>query len=377
MSALPANLTAFGRVLRRAGLTLGTGQIVAAGQVLLAADITDRSDVRAGLRAALVMRRPDIILFDQAFDAFWRGSDGGELALAALLPQTILPPSVPTPGARRLSEALNSARRSDDSGEIAFDATGSTSDLEVLRSKDFAQMSVDELARARRALERMEWRIRPRRVRRNDPSTTGQIDARRTLARLRRTMGETMTLARRRRRLAEPPLVVLADISGSMSEYSRTILHFLHSLMRTSQRRISVFVFGTRLTNITRALRHRDVDAALASVSGLAPDWDGGTRIGQALDRFNRVWARRVLGQGAHVLLITDGLERDDIDGLSRAAQRLKASARGVTWANPLLRFAGFEAKAQGIRALTPHVSRMVPIHSLESVAGLAEALRA
>jgi hypothetical protein len=375
MTAMTANLTAFGRVLRRAGLPVGPGQIVAAGQALQAVGIADRLEARAALRAALLSRHADMALFDQAFEMFWRASSAEDLALASLLPQTTIPPGAPAPGARPLSDALNAARRIEERGELALDATGSASETESLRAKDFAQMSAEELAAARRALESMDWRLPARRTRRAERSVSGRIDARATLARMRRTMGETMSLARRASRRIEPPLVALVDVSGSMSDYSRTILHFLHGRMRSQARRTHVFAFGTRLTNLTRALRHRDPDAALTAAGALVQDWDGGTRIGQALDRFNRDWARRVLGQGAHVLLITDGLEREDPDGLGRAAQKLKGAARGVTWANPLLRYSGFEAKAQGVKALLPHVSRMVPVHNLTSVAALAEAL--
>jgi hypothetical protein len=195
-----------------------------------------------------------------------------------------------------------------------------------------------------------------------------------------RTHGEALTLKRAARRENAPPLVALVDISGSMSEYSRTILHFLHGLARDSAqdgRRVTTFLFGTRLTNVTRSLRHRDIDEALQKASAQAADWDGGTRIGQALHDFNKFWARRVLGQGAHVLLLTDGLEREEPERLDVEAHRLAASARGITWANPLLRYKDFEPKAQGMRALKPHVARLVPIHNLDSVAALAEALSA
>jgi hypothetical protein len=380
MSALPANLTGFARVLRRAGLPLGTGQIVAAGEAVRVAGLA-RQDLRAALVATLVTHRNHLPIFDSAFEAFWRADGELQQQLAALLPQTIVPPGQkPPPGARRLSEALNTASRQDDKGELELwaDASGSTSAIEALKAKDFAQMSGAELERAKRALAAMDWRIKPRPSRRLRPSAHGRIDARRTLRAMLRTQGEALTLKYASRRVAIPPLVALVDISGSMSEYSRIILHFLHGLARDGARdgrRVTTFLFGTRLTNVTRSLRHRDIDEALARVSMLAPDWDGGTRIGQALHAFNKFWSRRVLGQGAHVLLLTDGLEREEPEVLAAAAQRLAASARGITWANPLLRYKDFEPKAQGMRALKPHVSLLVPIHNLDSVAALAEAL--
>lgn len=382
MSALPANLVGFARVLRRAGLPLGTGQIVAAGEAVRVAGLA-RQDLRAALFATLVTHRNQTPIFDSAFEAFWRTDGELQQQLAALLPQTIVPPGQkPPPGARRLSAALSTASRQDKSGELELwaDASGSTSSIEALKAKDFAQMSGAELESAKRALAAMDWRIKPRPSRRLRPSARGRIDARRTMRAMLRTQGEALTLKYASRRKAIPPLVALVDISGSMSEYSRTILHFLHGLARDGARNgrpVPTFLFGTRLTNVTRSLRHRDIDEALARVSALAPDWDGGTRIGQALLAFNKFWARRVLGQGAHVLLLTDGLEREEPEVLAAAAQRLAASARGITWANPLLRYKDFEPKAQGIRALMPHVSRLVPIHNLDSVAALAEALSA
>jgi hypothetical protein len=383
MSALPANIVAFARVLRRAGLPLGTGQIVSAGEAVRATGLTSRTDLRAALFATLITNKNQSVLFDQAFDAFWHADAEVSAQLAALLPQTLLSPvSKPPPGARRLSEALNTATRSAEDGavELWADARGSANEIEALQSKDFAQMTVAELALAKRALAAMDWRVKPRPSRRVAPSAYGRIDARRTMRAMLRTQGEALALKRARRRDSVPPLVALVDISGSMSEYSRTILHFLHSLAQDGARdgrRVTTFLFGTRLSNVTRSLRRRDIDEALAHVSAQTPDWDGGTRIGQALHDFNKFWARRVLGQGAHVLLLTDGLEREEPERLDVEAHRLAASARGITWANPLLRYKDFEPKAQGMRALKPHVARLVPIHNLDSVAALAEALSA
>lgn len=383
MSALPANIAGFTRLLRRAGLPLGPGQTVVAAQALHATGIASREDARAALFATCVTHRSQAPLFHQAFDAFWRAGGEAEIALAALLPQALTPPNTQlAPAARRLSEALNQARRETTQADLEMwaDASGSASDIETLAGKDFAQMSRVELALARRALRTMAWRPKPRLSRRYRPSAHGRIDARRTFRAMLRTHGEALTLKRARRIERVPPLVALVDISGSMQEYSRTILHFLHALDREGEgggQRVTTFLFGTRLTNVTRALRRRDVDDALARVSQLAPDWDGGTRIGHALRGFNRLWSRRVLGQGAHVLLLTDGLEREEPDLLAREAKRLAASARNVTWANPLMRYDAFEPKAQGMRALKPHVTRLVPIHNLNSVAALAEALSA
>ena len=215
----------------------------------------------------------------------------------------------------------------------------------------------------------MPWR---RRWRRPSP-TPGRIDARQTLRASLRTGGDLILLRHRRREQKRPPVVVLCDISGSMSGYTRVLLHFFHALSR--QRRVTTFLFGTRLTNVTRQLRHRDIDEALAATSGAVADWSGGTRITAAIDAFNRLWSRRVLGQGAIVLLVTDGLERDGVEDLAEAMDRLHRSARRVVWLNPLLGYEGFEAKASGIRAMLPHVDEVRTVHSLESVAELCQAL--
>jgi hypothetical protein len=169
-------------------------------------------------------------------------------------------------------------------------------------------------------------------------------------------------------------LVVIADISGSMSQYTRIFLHFMHALTE-KRRKVHTFVFGTRLTNLTRQMRHRDPDEALAESASAVEDWSGGTRIGEALHEFNRLWSRRVLSQGAVVLLITDGLERDNFELLEREIERLHKSCRRLVWLNPLLRFEGFEAKARGVRGMLPHVDQFRAVHNLDSLANLCRSL--
>jgi uncharacterized protein with von Willebrand factor type A (vWA) domain len=186
--------------------------------------------------------------------------------------------------------------------------------------------------------------------------------------------GNLIELKFKRRKLKEPPLVVLCDISGSMSAYSRMFLHFLHALLNDRDR-VHVFVFGTRLTNITRELMRRDVDEAMERVSKAVPDWSGGTRIGQCIRTFNYQWARRVLTQGAHVILMSDGLDREDVVTLEEEMARLRRSARRIVWLNPLLRYAGFEPRARGVRAILPHVDEFRAVHNLDSLENIAEAL--
>ena len=249
------------------------------------------------------------------------------------------------------------------------------SQQEVLQAKDFAQMSAAEIATARAQIAGLVLPDDRVRTRRFEPAVHGlQVDPRRTFRRSMRAGGAMIDLALRRTKEKSPPIVAICDISGSMSDYTRIFLHFLHALTE-KRRRVHTFLFGTRLTNVSRALRQRDVDEALALCSAGVQDWSGGTRIATSLHRFNRDWSRRVLGQGAVVLLFTDGLERDGIEDLAREADRLHKSCRRLVWLNPLLRYDRFEAKAQGVRALLPHVDEFRPIHNLASMKDLVEAL--
>lgn len=384
MTTFADNIVHFARTLRRAGFPLGTGQINEAIRAIETIGVARRDDLRSALFATLVTHPAQRPLFDQAFEAFWRDPGLFEKSLAALLPQTLIPPAeLPsTPGARRVAEALRGQAQPRD-GEaktiLELDARDTASTDDLLAAKDFEQMSGEETARAKAVLARMTWSLPERLTRRTEPAQRGHaFDLRRTLRKSLKTGGNIVRLERRRRQTREPPLVVLCDISGSMSGYARMCLHFLHGLTHTRRIRggaTHTFLFGTRLTNVTRALRLRDPDEALVKVAELTPDWDGGTRIAEALTRFNRDWSRRVLGQGAIVLLITDGLERDDTATLARAAGRLHRSARRVVWLNPLLRYDAFAPKAQGVKALLAHVDELRPVHNLMSMADLAAAL--
>lgn len=381
---LADNVVHFARTLRRAGFALGTGQINEALRAVEAVGVLRRDDLRTALFATLVTQAGQRPLFDQAFDAFWRDPGLFEKSLAALLPQTLIPPQeLPTDaGARRVAEALRGQampREGETKLQLELDARDTASADEILAAKDFEQMSVEEIARAKAVLGKMTWSLPQRLTRQTEAAVRGHaFDLRRTLRRSLKAGGNVVRLERRRRQLREPPLVVLCDVSGSMSGYARMCLHFLHGLTHTRRVRggaTHTFLFGTRLTNISRALRLRDPDEALMKAAELTPDWDGGTRIAEALYRFNREWSRRVLGQGAVVLLITDGLERDDIGALQAAAERLHRSAKRLVWLNPLLRYDAFAPKAQGVKALLRHVDELRPVHNLNSMADLAAAL--
>jgi uncharacterized protein with von Willebrand factor type A (vWA) domain len=384
MSRLADNITGFARLLRTAGLPITIGHIQNAINAVAAVGVAQRPDMKSALFATLVSATGQREIFDQMFDAYWQDPELFEKALSALLPRTVVPAREPdtAPGARRVAEAFRQRQQEAEieiPSIIEMDARNSATADETLSHKDFEQMSSAELATARRTLASRHWKLPTRRSRRTEPSSQGrQLDVRRTLRNSMRTGGNILHLERLKQKQVEPPLVILCDISGSMSVYARMCLHFFHGL--TQSRRVKraathTFLFGTRLTNISRALRLRDPDEALAQASNLTQDWDGGTRIAHALQDFNARWSRRVLGQGATVLLITDGLERDEPEALRKAASHLHRSTRRLVWLNPLLRYDGFAPRAQGIRILLDNVDELRPVHSLKSIADLADAL--
>ena len=376
---LAENILHFVRVLRAAGLPVGPAKVIDALAAVEAVGVAQRIDFREALAAVLVSRREHLAIFEQAFDVFWRDPRLLEKMMAELLPKArglAEDPRDELPA--RLAQALlppPPAPAESEAHEADLDATFTFSAREVLQTKDFATMSRDELAQVRELMRHLELPLPERRVRRTRPAARGhRIDLR---ASLRRSTGAAGTLAPlrfRQHRRRPPPLVVLCDISGSMDRYARMLLHFLHALAN-DRHRVQVLTFGTRLTNITRQLRHRDVDVALARVSDAVEDWAGGTRIGRCLAEFNRRWSRRLLGQNAVVLLISDGLDADAGDGLAFESERLAKSCTRLVWLNPLLRYAGFEARPAGIRALLPHVDDFLPVHNLDSLEDLTRAL--
>jgi uncharacterized protein len=376
---LVANLMHFGRTLRAAGLPVGPGKVIDAVQAVETVGIADRRDFYWTLHAVFVNRADQRLLFDQAFHVFWRNPELLKKMLGLVLPQMNLDIPAEEQGAemmRRLAEALHPNREAKDTGEteIELDAAMTFSDREQLRGMDFEKMSLEELARAKAAIARLELPIQDLPTRRFQRDPRGaRADMRATLRAALRA-GGLIELKRKSPRRRPPPLVVLCDISGSMSRYSRLFLHFMHSITNDRDR-VFTFVFGTRLTNITRYLRYRDVDLALDKVAASVEDWSGGTRIGHCLHDFNRLWSRRVLGQGAVVLLITDGLDRDAGTGLAHEMDRLHRSCRQLIWLNPLLRYEGFEPRSLGMKAMLPYVDEFRPVHNLESLETLIEVI--
>jgi len=375
---LAENIVYFARALRAAGMPVGPGSVLDALEALNVARVGARDDFYWTLHAVFVKRHEHTILFDQAFRIFFRKRGYIEKLIASMIPQTLEPAAKsPAPGAQRVQEALFSGlnERAQDQSEIEVDARLTVSDREVLQKKDFAQMTAAEIAAAKDAIARLTLpldEVRTRRLRQNRRGHL--IDIRRTLRASMKAGGAVIDLKYLGPRLKEPPIVALLDISGSMSEYTRLFLHFLHAVT-DARKRVTTFLFGTRLTNVTRAIRQRDPDEALAACSANVADWSGGTRIASSLHVFNKQWARRVLGQGAVVLLITDGLERDADDTLAFEIDRLHRSCKRLIWLNPLLRFHAFEARAKGVQTMLPHVDELRAIHNLDSMKELVRAL--
>jgi hypothetical protein len=379
---LAENVMHFARVLRAAGLPVGSGKVLDALAALEIAGVDRRDDFYWTLAAVFVDRREQFELFDQAFHIFWRDPKLLERVMSLFLPQVQGRIQDEQPElANRLAEALLPRDRPgaapETPQEIELDATFTVSEREVLQRADFESMTNEELAQAKKLIAELRLPIPEVRTRRLVPDARGRrVDLRATLRASLRTGADIIPLRRRSPESRHPPLVVLCDISGSMSRYSRMFLHFLHAITNDRDR-VHTFVFGTRLTNITRHLRHRDVDVALAGVAAAVADWSGGTRIGASIKEFNLRWSRRVLGQNAVLLLITDGLDRDLGKDLGPEMERLHKSCRKLIWLNPLLRYEGFEPRPLGVRVMLPHVDAFLPAHNIDSLIALGRALAA
>ena len=382
------NITHFARILRDAGMPIGPDRVLAAIEAIEQVGVSRRDDVHAALSAVMIDRHEQQVLFDAAFAAFFRDPKLLEQLMYLLLPKISGRGSKPQqPRTNRLAEALAPPRPKElpnpanntAQDELQFDTSFTFSDRERLQQADFESMTTAEFETATKLAEQLPLPVQPVRRRRHEAAKNlqqrGRLDLRATLQRMAR-QPHTLMPAFTRARRELPTLVVLLDISGSMERYARLLLHYVHGLTRRYLK-VHTLVFGTRLTNITRSLRHRDPDVALRQADAQVHDWKGGTRIATCLDEFNRLWARRLLGSSAAVLLMTDGLDRDEHGDLSKAAAQLGRMAHQIVWLNPLLRFDGFEPRAAGVRAILPHVDRFLPVHNLASLADLGRALRA
>jgi uncharacterized protein len=377
---LADNILHFCRVLRAAGLPVGPAKVIEALEAVEAVGIEQREDFRAALQSVLIERHEQMTLFDQAFELFWRNPRLLERMMELLLPKVYgrtphTDAEAPLPA--RLAEALSPPRQADREiydQETTIDAAFTFSPREVLQSKDFESMSAAELSEVKAMIARLRLPLPELPTRRSVAAHRGtKVDLRSTLRAMASARGAVVPLAWKRPRRRPPPLVVLCDISGSMDRYARMLLFFLHAITNDRDR-VHTLLFGTRVTNITRHLRRRDVDVALARVSAAVSDWAGGTRIGACLADFNRRWSRRLLAQGAVVLLISDGLDSDVGHGLASEMERLAKSCRRLIWLNPLLRYDRFEARPAGVRAMLPYVDEFLPVHNLESLKQLATA---
>jgi len=369
----------FARLLRAAGLRVGPDRVVDAVKALEIAGAAHREDWYWTMSAVLLSKQEQRPIFDQAFAIFWRDPKLAEKMMQMLLPQAYGRTAKPEQEqSQRLTDALFDQKKNlvdEKEQRLELEARLTFSAREVLQRMDFDTMSAAELAEAKKMIAALRLPLPLIRTRRKVVSHQGKtVDLRATLRESLRNGGDIIPLVRTAPRELHPPLVVLCDISGSMNPYSRMFLHFLHALTNDRDR-VTVFVFGTRLTNITRQLRHRDVDVAMARVAEAIKDWSGGTRIGASLREFNFKWARRVLGQNACVLLVSDGLDREAGEGLGEEMERLAKSCRELIWLNPLLRYDKFEARPAGVRAMLPHVDLFLPVHNLKSLIDLARTL--
>jgi uncharacterized protein len=367
-------LGAFARLLHDAGLEAGPRRLTDATRALGHIDLKKRDDFRNALRSVFVSRKEDLVTFEAAFDIFWSPPD--PRASAGLIPGRSRPLALSPERARIWANALglntSQMNREQDPREFPASSSGYSAE-ELLRHKDFEQMTWEETEQVRRLLQQARWRVAERRTRRLRPSRSGSIDLRRSARRAIRSSGELMALFRRKPRVRRRPLVLICDVSGSMERYSRLLMIFAHAIARRED--LEAFVFSTRLTRITRLLRHRDLDRALESVSKGVHDFSGGTRIGDALGDFNRRWARRVLGHGAVVLIVSDGWDRGDPQHLVAELVHLRRSSHRLIWLNPLLGSRGYEPLTRGMAAALPHCDDFLAAHNVAALEDLGSLL--
>ena len=370
--SLAENIMLFARLLRATGMPVGTGSVLNAIRAVSLIGIESQQDLHTVLLCQFVSRREQMPVFDQTFALFWRNPKLMEKLMGAMLP-TLQSDQDQQPLIRRLGEALSSSNTQSsgqDEEQVELQANLSASESEILQSRDFEQMSESELQVAKKMLKHLKLPVKPIQTRRHQASVSrAHIDMRRTMQNSLRN-SELIPLQFKRQITRPPAIIVLCDISGSMAQYSRMFLHFMHALTNNGDR-VHSFLFGTRLTNISRYLRNKDVDLALEETANAVEDWSGGTRIGFCLKQFNQHWSRRMLGQGAVVILLTDGLDRGEGPELGKQMERLSKSCRQLVWLNPLLRYKKFEPRAEGVRIMLPYVDVFRSAHNINSLAEL------
>ncbi|MGQ0601989.1 MAG: vWA domain-containing protein [Anaerolineales bacterium] len=372
---LLANLILFGRVLRGLGLDVNPGRMMDVAQALEFVEIGRKADFYNTTRSLLIHRREDLTLFDQAFQLFWRvPPEGYAIKLPAKVPPRRKPLVMP-PALREPKDGEDDPPPPGRDQPPIVEVTQTYSANEILRRKDFAEMSSDELAEVKQLMAHMLWELGERRTRRRERGRGHWLDLRRTIRHNLRYGGEILRWAEREPKYKPRPLVILADISGSMERYTRLLLHFIYGLTMGLHQPVESFVFSTQLTRITRQIKHKNVDQALREVGHTVNDWAGGTRIGEAVKRFNFEWGRRVLGRGAVVLIISDGWDRGDPLLLGKEMGRLHRSCHRLIWLNPLLGSPEYEPLTRGIQAAQPHIDDFLPVHNLASLEDLARRL--
>ena len=369
------NLLLFGRLLRLMGLEVGAAEMIELTQALDAIELGKKWDVYHAARAVLVRRHEDYPLFDQAWRVFWRKAGNPNVPRLELQADPRLTPKPLRLPVRPQEQGDGRARREEETLSVHQQQSFSASEL--LRHKDFGAFSWEEVQAAKRLMQQMQWRVGERRTRRRRPVRGGEyLDLRRVVRSNLRYGGELLSLAWKRRKTKPRPLIILCDISGSMEQYSRMLLHFIHTISSGFDfDKVEAFLFSTRLTRITRALAHRDVDDALDAVERQVQDWSGGTRIGEAIHKFNYDWARRVLGRGAVVMIISDGWDRGEPRALAVEMERLQKSCHRLIWLNPLIGSEGYQPMTQGLVAALPYVDDFLSVRNLNSLAELGRQL--
>ena len=369
------NLILFGRLLRALGIDVNPGRMVDLVRALAFVEVGKKADFYFTARSLLVHEQEQYPLFDEAFARFWRkhSNDDPLYEIFQNIPQTMQQQETPIVTAPPLQEPEET--EADGAGEDfleVLEITQTYSDRELLREKDFSQLTAEELQAVKWMMAKLVWDLGERRTRRLKAGKGAQLDLRRSLRRNLRYGGEMMEWPRREAKFKPRPIIILADISGSMERYTRLLLHFVYSMSASMSQTVESFVFSTRLSRITRQLHHQDIDRAISEVAHKVHDWSGGTRIGDALKTFNFAWGRRVLGRGAIVLLISDGWDRGDPDLLRTEIGRLQRSCHRLIWLNPLLGSVQYEPLTRGMQAALPSIDDFLPVHNLASLEDLA-----
>ncbi len=372
------NLILFGRLLRALGMDVNPSRMIELVQALEQINLARKADFYYATRCLLVHDKEDLPLFEQAFALFWRVPREKFVLddLFKLRPETADSTPIVAPPPLQENRLANNEADDDEPVQQIIEATVTYSTREALRHKDFGDLTQDELRAVKQFMGQMVWELGLRRTRRQRPGRGQRLDLRRSLRRNLRYGGELMEWPRRQPKFKPRPLVVIADISGSMERYARLLLHFIYSVAKGLDQAVEAFVFSTQLTRITRPLRNKQIDRALADVSREVTGWSGGTRIGDSLKTFNFTWGRRVLGRGAVVLLISDGWDRGDPALLKQEIGRLQRSCHRLIWLNPLLGSTAYEPLTRGMQAALPHIDDFLPVHNLASLEDLAAHLQ-